>query len=91
MTIPDSVTSIGDSAFWGCRGLTSVMIPEDVTSIGDSAFAWCCGVTSITIPESVTSIGKDAFYACSALTIHAPSGSYAEQYAKENNIPFVAE
>ena len=91
MTIPEGVTNIGNHAFRGCRGLTSVMIPEDVTSIGDSAFAWCCGVTSITIPESVTSIGKDAFYACSALTIHAPSGSYAEQYAKENNIPFVAE
>lgn len=43
------------------------------------------------IPDSVTSIGEGAFSACKELTIHAPAGSYAEQYAKENNIPFVVK
>ncbi len=55
------VTSIGDSAFRDCSGLTSVTIPEGVTSIGDMAFSGCSGLTSVTIPASVTSIGNYAF------------------------------
>lgn len=91
VTIPDCVTSIGDGAFRGCKNLTSITIPDGVTSIGYSAFDGCENLTSITIPDSVTSIGNWAFDGCENLTIHAPAGSYAEQYAKENNIPFVAE
>ena len=68
MTIPDSVTSIGDYAFRGYSGLTGVTIPSSVTSIGDSAFEYCRGLTSVTIPDSVTSIGEWAFYNCSGLT-----------------------
>ena len=60
-TIPNSVTSIGSYAFYGCSGLTSVTIPNSVTSIGTEAFHGCSGLTSITIPNSVTSIGYDAF------------------------------
>ena len=59
-----SVTSIGNNAFWGCSGLTSVTIPNSVTSIGDKAFYYCRGLTSVTIPNSVTSIGKSAFQHC---------------------------
>ena len=59
-----SVTSIGNNAFWGCSGLTSVTIPNSVTSIGDKAFYYCRGLTSVTIPNSVTSIGKSAFSFC---------------------------
>ena len=66
--IPDSVTSIGDSAFYGCTGLTSVTIPDSVTSIGEGAFCRCIGLTSITIPDSVTSIGEWAFCRCIGLT-----------------------
>ena len=66
--IPNSVTSIGGSAFWGCSGLTSVTIPNNVTSIGRSAFYNCSGLTSVTIPNSVTSIGQYAFSGCSGLT-----------------------
>ena len=66
--IPNSVTSIGDSAFYGCSGLTSIVIPSGVTSIGSRAFYGCSGLTSITIPNSVTSIGNDAFVNCSSLT-----------------------
>ena len=63
-----SVTSIGENAFFNCRGLTSVTIPNSVTSIGDRAFASCSGLTSVTIPNSVTSIGGYAFSGCSGLT-----------------------
>ena len=63
-----SVTSIGDSAFESCTGLTSVTIGNGVTSIGRSAFYNCTGLTSVTIPNSVTSIGYSAFSYCSGLT-----------------------
>ena len=66
--IPNSVTSIGNSAFYGCSGLTSVTIPNSVTYIGISAFERCSGLTSVTIPNSVTSIGYGAFSGCSGLT-----------------------
>jgi hypothetical protein len=66
-TIPDSVTSIGYSAFAHCTSLTSVTIPDSVTSIGDIAFAHCTNLTSVTIPDSVTSIGEDAFSFCTNL------------------------
>ena len=68
LVIPNSVTSIGNSAFWGCRGLTSVTIPNSVTSIGNAAYWGCRGLTSVTIPNSVTSIGGSAFQSCSGLT-----------------------
>ena len=66
--IPNSVTSIGDYAFYYCRSLTSVTIQSGVTSIGVQAFGLCKSLTSITIPGSVTSIGECAFYQCDSLT-----------------------
>ena len=68
LVIPNSVTSIGDSAFSDCYGLTSVTIPYSVTSIGEGAFAGCSGLTSVTIGNSVTSIGDSAFSDCYGLT-----------------------
>ena len=67
VTIPDSVTSIGDYTFSGCSGLISFTIPDGVTGIGDRAFLGCTGLTSITIPDSVTSMGISAFGGCSSL------------------------
>ena len=66
--IPNSVTSIGECAFWNCSSLTSITIPNSVTSIGGGAFSDCSSLTSITIPNSVTSIKNAAFYGCSSLT-----------------------
>ena len=67
-TIPNSITSIGNSAFSGCVNLTSITIPKSVTSIGEKAFYWCKNLASIIIPNSVTSIGEDAFLGCDNLT-----------------------
>ena len=86
VTIPSSVTSIGNYAFAVCKGLTSVTIPSNVTSIGNHAFIDCTGLTSVTIPNSVTSIGDSAFAGCTGLTsVTIPSsmtsiGQWAFEY-----------
>lgn len=66
--IPDSVTSIGNSAFSCCSSLTSVTIPNTVISIGYSAFQNCSYLANVTIPDSVTSISKMMFSGCKRLT-----------------------
>ncbi|HBN06044.1 MAG TPA: hypothetical protein DD434_09720 [Bacteroidales bacterium] len=77
VTIPDSVlyngnyykvTSIGDSAFYNCSGLTYITIPNSVTEIDGSAFKNCSGLTSVTIPKFVSSIGNNAFNSCNNLS-----------------------
>ena len=65
--IPNSVTSIGQDAFYDCRGLTSITIGDGVTTIGKEAFHGCSRLMSITIPDSVTSIGDYAFVHCTSL------------------------
>ena len=72
--IPDSVTSIGESAFSGCRSLTDIVIPDSVSSIGDRAFAVCRSLTDIVIPDSVSCIGKFAFHWCDSLKSLVISG-----------------
>ena len=62
--IPNSVTTIGNNAFYGRNSLKSIEIPNSVTTIGNSAFSGCSSLISVTIPNSVTSIGDYAFYRC---------------------------
>lgn len=67
ITIPNSVTEIGDNAFRDCYSLKEVDIPESVTKIGDGAFIRCQSFKSIELPENVTEVGKNAFFECTRL------------------------
>ncbi len=89
ITIPYGVTSIGFAAFFGCIDITSINIPDSVTYIGDQAFDDCIGLASVTIPQSVTAIGDDAFP--KNTIIIGAAGSYAEQWAKENDRTFKSD
>ena len=67
ISIPDSVASIGISAFKGCLNLQSISIPDNVASIGNFAFEGCSSLQSIFLPNSVTFIDRSAFSGCSGL------------------------
>lgn len=86
VTIPDSVTSIHDSAFAYCSSLTNISIPNSVTAIGSFAFEGCTKLESITLPSSLLTISEFLFYDCSQLTtIHIPdSVSSIRTYAFYN-------
>ncbi|HPG92856.1 MAG TPA: InlB B-repeat-containing protein, partial [Clostridia bacterium] len=84
--IPDSITSIGDGAFYGCTSLTSVNIPNSVTSIGSEAFFYCKSLTSIIIPDSVTSIGYRVFSDCTSLSYNIKDNV---KYLGNSNNPYV--
>ena len=68
ITIPSSVTSLGDDCFGGCTSLKSITIPSSVTTLGQQCFSGCYGLTSITIPSSVTKLGLLCFSGCESLT-----------------------
>ena len=97
VTIPGGIKEICYGAFDGCEKLQNVAILEGVASIGCQAFYGCVNLTDVTIPASVREIDRSAFtynpeigivIIMKGLTIHAPAGSYAEQYARENDIKF---
>jgi len=67
-TIPNTVTNIGNNAFFMCAALTNVTIPGSVINIGDNGFYRCTGLTSVTIPDSVIALGLGTFYECFNLT-----------------------
>lgn len=67
VTIPESVTSIGNWAF-SESGLTSIVIPNGVTKIGSYAFSWCSDLAEVSFPDTLTTIGSSAFYECVSLT-----------------------
>ena len=88
-TVKYGITSIGESAFLGCRGMTELTLPNSVTSIGGNAFEGCSGLTELILPNSVTSIGNAALFGCSSLTeLILPNsvtsiGEYAFYYCSE--------
>ena len=84
ITIPDSVTCIGDEAFSNCSGLTSITIPDSVTSIWNYAFSYCSGLTSVTIPNNVTSIGNNAFYNSKSVIVTFKGRTKAQVQAMSN-------
>ena len=92
--LPQNLKSIGARAFASTK-LTGVSIPEGVTEIQEYAFYPCRNLTKVVIPASVTTIGRNAVVVrsgpvSSKNTIYGKAGSYAQTYAEENNIPFVA-
>ncbi len=87
--IPDCVTSVAGNAFYNCNNLTDINIPNSVTQIGEKAFYNCTNLKNVMIPDSITYIGDNTFDLCDELTIIGSVGSYAETYARNNNIPFV--
>ena len=93
VTIKSNITGIGDGAFANWSALRRVDMDDTVTSIGASAFSNCPSLYRVTVPRSVTDIGNYAFYHCTNpnFAIYGFKDSVAESYAKENNIPFVAE
>ena len=75
ITIPETVTAIGEYAFYSCKALTAVNLPENMTTICAGAFRNCDGLTSMTIPDSVASIGASAFAGCDNLaSVKLPKG-----------------
>ncbi len=89
INIPDGIGFINITAFLNCSSLTSVNIPNGIRYIDVSAFNGCTSLKEINIPNSVTSIDTSTFTGCANLTIYCEQGSYAETYAKTNNIPIV--
>lgn len=89
VVIPESVSTIGQSAFMSCESLASVILPNSVTSIPQDCFAGCRNLTSISIPNSVTSIGNGAFSYCGLTSIpqlpvtinSIPSGCFSHCYS----------
>ena len=79
ITIPSSVTSIGEFVFYGCSGLTSITIPEGVTVIPSRAFDSCTGLQVVFLPRSLTEIGSYAFYKCTELLCIVYSGTEADR------------
>ena len=88
IALPDSVTTIKQSAFAHC-GLTSVILPESVRQIQESAFFGCTELKAVAIPKTVESIAASAFSVCPQVHIISAVGSYGEEYASKNHLPFL--
>ena len=87
--IPDSVTSISENAFYECKNLESVVISGSVTSIGNWAFAFCDSLEKAVILNRDVSFDYNIFRSCNNLTIYGYTGSSAQAYAGEYDIPFI--
>ena len=90
LTLPKNLTELGESSFEHCDNLAEVILPAHVKKINNKAFKDCLSLTSVTIPEATTTIGSNVFSYPARMTIYGVAGSYAETYAAEKNINFVA-
>ena len=88
--LPAALAHIDAEAFMGTT-FACVKLPAELRSIGVRAFADCANLAQIYIPANVTQIDSTAFSGCTQLTIYGAAGSYAESFANEQGIPFVAE
>ena len=88
--LPEKLIAIESEAF-ASNIAKYVIVPTTVTEIGSLAFANCTDLSVIEIPIASVTIGTDAFTNCPNMFIVAPTGGTVEQYAKENNIMFVAK
>lgn len=88
VVLPDSLIGIGTDVFTGCENLTEIRMSTNLEEIHPYAFNGCNKLETLHLPATVKSIGKNAFMSCDKLTIHAPQGSYAITYAKENGIAY---
>ena len=86
--LSESIVTIERSAFSQCRALEEIKLPQSLRRIEERAFSRCESLRRIEIGENTTDIADNAFERCDNLTIYGKAGSYAESYAKEQNIPF---
>lgn len=91
ITIGMGITIIPDRFLDYCIALESVEFKGAITEIRSSAFANCINLRQIKIPESVTAMGDSVFYGNKSICILGKTGSYAEQYAKKNELAFIRE
>ena len=84
---PGNVKTIPANACWHCDALAKVVIEEGITEIGGSAFSFCPKLKDLHLPQSINKIGDHALLMSGSPTLHVYLDSYAEKYAKENNLP----
>lgn len=82
----NGITDIGTYAFNACTNLSTVILSNSLTRLDVGTFSGCLRLSNIMIPASITYISEDAFENCGEFTIYTSAGSYAEQFANENNI-----
>lgn len=85
----NGITDIGTYAFNACTNLSTVVLSNSLTRLEVGTFSGCVQLSNVMIPASITYISEDAFENCGKFTIHTSAGSYAEQFANENNINVV--
>ena len=90
VNISSNISEIKGQTFQNCTSLTGFTVPDSVNTISDFAFSGCTSLNKVVIPKAVKNIAPNAFAKCDNLTIYGYSNSYAETYAEENGINFVA-
>lgn len=90
VNISSNISEIKGQTFQNCTSLTEFTVPDSVNTISDFAFSGCTSLAKVVIPKAVKNIAPNAFVKCDNLTIYGYSNSYAETYADENGINFVA-